>query len=261
VRGYILKSFHRKDRIPTVSLGVGQIKMAIELFVLTWGVYPRRVLIYLAEKGLLNSPEITITPITLQNGNQMVAPGKPPGTVPILKLGENRFIKQSIAILEYLEDSCDAAQASEKQPFGVQAAGTMRGKTAEEKARTRSVIGLVDEAMIHFGVACHKGTALFASLEEQSLVTADMALEASQRTLGLVECYYEDHSIHDVTIADCVLFSLLQFSREFYGKDLIRDCPNLKRFYETFKERESVKIGEGLYPEPLVPLARTWNEN
>lgn len=238
--------------------------MVLELFVLPWGVYPRRVLIYLAEKGLLNSPEIKVTPISFQNGNQMVAPGKPPGTVPILKLGEDRFIKQSVAILEYLEDTCDAAQASGVNPFGVSAAGTMRGKTAEERARTRAIIGLVDEALIYFGFACHKGTALFSSLEEQSTIASKMALESLQKALGLIETYYEDNSLQvgdpDVTIADCVLFSFLQFSREFYGKDLVGDLPNLKRFYDVFKERESARIKEGFYPEQFISLAKVWNE-
>ena len=36
----------------------------LELYVLSWGLYPRRVLLYLTEKGLLSSPLLKITEVT-----------------------------------------------------------------------------------------------------------------------------------------------------------------------------------------------------
>ncbi|KAI1465386.1 uncharacterized protein F4812DRAFT_438509 [Daldinia caldariorum] len=69
----------------------------LELFVLTWGIYPRRVLIYLHEKGLLNSQHIKIIPATISPTVEMIAPGKPKGTVPILALPDGTSIKQSVA--------------------------------------------------------------------------------------------------------------------------------------------------------------------
>lgn len=248
--------------------------MAIELFVLTWGVYPRRVIIYLAEKGLLGSPEIKITPVTT-SATTMTAPGKPPGSVPILSLGGGRYIKQSIAILEYVEDVCDAACAGQQDQntatmFGRNVYGSMRGKTPEKRARVREMVGIADEAMTHFSVACRKGTAMFVARETQNAAASAIAMELCMKSLKLLETYYQDdhrfddeilERVSEVTIADCVLFSLLQFAKEFYGRDLAASLPHLKQFYLVFEDRESARIGEDFYPSELKPLARHWIAN
>jgi glutathione S-transferase len=133
----------------------------LELYVLPWGLYPRRVLLYLTSKNLLSSTLIKITPVApLPTG--MTAPGKPPGSVPILRLPDGTFIKQSLAIIEFFEDICENPDPAKE--WQVELARTtnreigMRGRTAEEKARTREVLGLVDEASSQFSFACHKGT-------------------------------------------------------------------------------------------------------
>jgi hypothetical protein len=130
--------------------------MAIELFTLTGGLYTQRVIIYLSEKHIINSPSLTITTCT-QNGLKMEAPGKPPGTIPILSLGNGKHIKQSLAILEYFEDICDEAEKSgNKTELFEHAGSSMRGKTPEERARIREIVVLADEATSHFAVAAHK---------------------------------------------------------------------------------------------------------
>ena len=265
--------------------------MDLELFVLTWGIYPRRILIYLAEKGLVKSPaiEVTdstpreiqcqtfnlkITPVTVsatETSMELVAPRKPPGTVPILAIGNGKFLKQSLTILEYFEDICDSEslQASGKGREDETYFRTMRGTTPEERARTRDILALADEASTFFGFACHKGSSLFSSLESQSPMASRMASEWCRRALEKIEVFYEDDRRFDATdgtrdsgsgsnIADCVLFSLLQFSKELYGRDLIVGLPNLKRFYELFKERDSAKIPEKWYPAHIESMAKVW---
>jgi glutathione S-transferase len=133
----------------------------LELYVLSWGLYPRRVLLYLTQKSLLSSPLIKITPVApLPTG--MTAPGKPPGSVPMLRLPDGTFIKQSLAIIEFFEDVCENPDlAKDWQVELARSANreaSMRGRTAEEKACTREVLGLVDEASSQFSFACHKGT-------------------------------------------------------------------------------------------------------
>ncbi|KAB8073509.1 hypothetical protein BDV29DRAFT_157492 [Aspergillus leporis] len=73
-----------------------------ELFVLACGVHPRRILLYLAEKGLFPSLVINTTPVQITE-HGFDAPGKPPGSVPILRLPNGIAIKQLIAILNYFE--------------------------------------------------------------------------------------------------------------------------------------------------------------
>jgi glutathione S-transferase len=236
--------------------------MSLELYVLEFGVYPRRVVIYLKEKGLLDSGMIKITPVDLQG----VAPGKPKGTSPMLRLPDGTFIKQSIAILEYFEDICqDPQQEWQHKLASYSKQPTMRGQSAEERARMRSIMGLAEEAMIYFGFACHKGSRVFETVEPSCPEGAKMSMESSKKDLKLIETYLEGDTRFDTdggipTIADCILFSFLQFTNNFYSFNILAgsDLPNLERFYENFGRRESTKIASEVYPEFLKDLARQW---
>ncbi|KAG5769103.1 hypothetical protein H9Q69_014128 [Fusarium xylarioides] len=238
----------------------------LELFSLSWGMYPRRVLIYLAEKKLLASPLIKLTEVTVSpNSNSLTAPGKPQGTAPILRLPDEKFIKQSIAILEYLEDNCDDPQQPWQVELAQNASGSMRGRTAEEKARVREVLGLADEVTSQFGFACHKGTALFGMLEETHPITAKLALEYCRKNLKLLEKYYEGDTRFggrdgQVTIADCVLYSTLHFAKDLYALDLLADPEliSLRAFYAWFGGRESVQVPEDHFPAQIKELACQW---
>ncbi|RYO74223.1 hypothetical protein DL766_002960 [Monosporascus sp. MC13-8B] len=180
----------------------------LELFLLTWGNSPGRVLIYLQEKDLIEPPHIKITPVTVSAAGQMEAPGKPPGSVPILMLPNGSFIKQELAGL------------SRKN---------MRGNTAEERAHTRVVLALTDEASNLFGFAARKCTTLFVALETSSAEGSRLAIEWCKRDLKPLEAYYEgDKRLENggedaaTTIADCALFPFLQYS-EMHAIDLLAE--------------------------------------
>lgn len=75
--------------------------MVLELYIILGGLFSRRVLIYLAEKNLLDWSAIKLTPMTTTMSLKMVVPSKPSSTVPILAPGDGTFIKQLISIIEY----------------------------------------------------------------------------------------------------------------------------------------------------------------
>ena len=240
----------------------------LELFVLTWGVYPRRVLIYLGEKGLLDSPYLRITPCDVSPTGGMTAPGKPAGSVPILRLPDGTFIKQSIAILDYLEDVC--SNPDPEQPWQAELANSaqsnmsMRGRTAVERARTRDMLSLADEATVHFVFACHKGSALFEPIETTHALTAKLALEYCQKNLKLLDAYYVGNERLEnggpATIADCVLYSTLHFAKDMYSLDLLadRELPGLQQFWELFGRRPSVQVSEDHFPSQIQKMASQW---
>ncbi|KAI1392728.1 uncharacterized protein F4822DRAFT_139032 [Hypoxylon trugodes] len=239
----------------------------LELFDLPGAVYPRRVLIYLHEKGLINSPHIKITPVTISPTLETSAPGKPKGTLPILALPDGTFIKQSIAILEYLEDICDNPQEEWQKEFVATAKPSMRGISARERATTNEALAIVDEAAAFFGFACHKGSKLFFGREPTSPITAKLAIGWAEKNLKNLEPYYngryeEGSPETQVTIADCVLFSLLQFAKELYQVGLVADPEllNLKRFYNAFKERKSTFLSPDMWPPQVRELAPVWLE-
>jgi glutathione S-transferase len=237
----------------------------LELFALSWGVYPRRVLIYLAEKGLLKSPLIKFTEVTVSQDGRLTAPGKPVGTVPVLRLPDGTFIKQSIAVLEYFEDICQNPTEPWQFELSKTANNSMLGQTAQEKARVREILSLADEVTSQFAFACHKGTALFKMLEETHPVTAKLVLEYCQKNLKLIERYYVDDprfssADGQATVADCVLYSVLHFAKDLYAMDLLADpeLTSLRAFYKWFGERESVQVADDHFPQQIKGLASQW---
>ncbi|KAF7551752.1 hypothetical protein G7Z17_g4800 [Cylindrodendrum hubeiense] len=240
----------------------------LELFVLTWGVYPRRIILYLAEKGLLFSPLIKISPVHISQQGMVGPDGKPPGTVPSLKLPDGTFIKQSISILDFFEDICDHPDPNQAWQVNIANSATnrksMRGETPSHRARTRDMVSLADEATSQFGFACHKGTKLFVSMEMTNALTAKLVLEYCKKNLKLLDAYYDgDKRLEgdlQVNIADCILFSLLHFSKDLYSLDLLSDpeLPNLKAFYKAFEKRESAKVEENHFPPNIKELASQW---
>jgi len=103
--------------------------MPHQLWVFHGGAAPRRVTIYLAERKF-SSSFITILPTTIAHpGAKTIAPGKPPGTVPLLQLPSGEFIIESLAIIDYLEDIAE----SQNMP-------SLRGNTPLERAVKRVFI-------------------------------------------------------------------------------------------------------------------------
>ncbi|KAF4979735.1 hypothetical protein FZEAL_4092 [Fusarium zealandicum] len=236
---------------------------ALELFVLTWGLYPRRILLYLAEKGLLSSHQIKITPVTITQQGMSTPEGRPAGTVPMLRLPDGAIIKQSVAILEYLEDICERPDPAQnwQQEMAKSANASMRGDTPEQKARIRDMLCLADEATGQFCFACHKGTVLFTQMETTHALTAKLTLEFCNKNLKLLSEYYEGDTLEggrQVHIADCVLYSLLHFAQDLYSVNLAEELPNLGGFHKAFQKRESAKVDEDHFPRQIQELASQW---
>ncbi|KAJ4123037.1 hypothetical protein NW768_010029 [Fusarium equiseti] len=236
----------------------------LELFVLSWGVYPRRVLTYLSEKNLLNSPLIKVSESTANETGELSAPRKPKGSVPVLRLPDGSFIKQSIAIIMYFEDICDHPEEPWQVELSKQANGSMLGETAAEKARVRDMLCLADEITSQFVLACHKGTALFVPLETTNATASKLIMEYCYKNLKLLAKYYDNDSRFDgdeakVNVADCVLQAVLYFGKDVYSLDLVVDpeLASLRGFYEWMEKRESVKV-ELPCPEWIQKLASRW---
>ncbi|PVH71221.1 hypothetical protein DL98DRAFT_395970, partial [Cadophora sp. DSE1049] len=279
--------------------------MSFTLHILPGALYTRRVLIYLHEKNLFQSPFLTISPplptkptatpspsSNPNNTNLPPAPApkipKPKGPLPCLTTPDGTTIHDSLAIITYLEDLCDATQSLTHPPSSptteqnrnrethlhlhpssqksnititTKATPTMRGHTAEERARNGEIVNLVDEATTFFELAARNGSAMFALLRRQDLRVSKAALGDCRKVLMKVNVYYLDGGRFDdlkskeraaesvigtgnatVTIADIVLFALLEFAEKMYGVDLMEGLDGLRGLYERFKGRESAGV-------------------
>lgn len=217
--------------------------MTMTLYELAWGLYPRRVGIYLAEKGITGIERVAF---------DLMAGWPPPelarlspfSTVPILRSEDGTLIRSSIAILEYLEERFPSPN--------------MLGETPQARARTRELVGVIDEATIQFGIWCHKGSPAFAGRERQSRETAILAANAYYGRLRLLEKLAGETvgpflvGAH-LTIADCIAMATLQFAEALYGVPLPGGCPVLAEWYAAFGTRPSAEPVP--YPTSLLAVA------
>lgn len=215
----------------------------MKLYELEWGLYPRRVGIYLAEKGITGIERIAFDALEAWPPPGLAKLG-PLGTVPILETEGGMLIRSSIAILEYLE---------ERFPLP-----DMAGATPERRARMREMLSVVDEAAMQFGVWCHKASPLFAQGERQSREAATFAADAYYGRLRMLDLLVQESdgpflSGDQPTIADCVTMATLQFAKNVYGVPLPNGCDALARWYAFFAARRSAPPPS--YPEPVVKLA------
>jgi glutathione S-transferase len=229
----------------------------VKLYELSWSIYPRRVGIYLTEKGMDTHEAIERIEAALPQdmSQRILASVTHAGTVPALDTGDGLTIGSSLAIMEYLEDRFPTP--------------TMLGDTATERARTREFTFVADEAAVHMGVWVHNASRLFTGREPQNADVAQAGMKAYHAKLRLIETMASERNGafltgDKVTIADCVTYSMLQTGKEFFGAPIPKDCAFLIAWYDRFSKRPSgavpnfppvLHITQGLPEQTLNPGA------
>lgn len=215
----------------------------MKVFELDWGLYPRRLTIYLAEKGIAKIEHITFDALASWPSPE-VARLNPLGTVPILETDEGERIGASLAILEYLEEQFPSPN--------------LLGASPIERARTRELVSVIDEAAIQFLTWARNASPLFASFGPQSAEAAHFGEGAYHGRLRLLDKLIGMAAGPflagpNVSIADCITMATLQFAENFYGVPVPANCPALEKWYADFKTRRSAQ--PCAYPAPLLALA------
>lgn len=212
----------------------------MKLYELDWGLYPRRVGIYLSEKGIRDIDRIALDALEPAALAQLKAIS-PFGTVPVLETDDGMQIRSSIAILEYLEELYPGPD--------------LIGRTANAHARTRDAISIADEAALQFGIWVHKGSPIFTGNEDQHPVAARYGAEAYLMQLARLDLLLGESggpflTGDDITIADCIAMATVQFTDGAYGVPLPAGLANLRAWYKVMKQRPSAVCPP--YPEPFL---------
>lgn len=250
--------------------------------------YPRRVIIYLREKGIPSSL-VTVVPVSdpqLGNTVDPKYPPKPSGSLPILAIpqddsGNNfTYIRQSLAIMNYLDELCDGGL--EGFPLS---SHSMRGANILERARVIEVLALADECNTLWNPVRSFGT----GVGPMPIPAASKEmLRWVRRSLMAIESMWKDRTDISslrrgedgrVNMADIVLYQFLEFTADCYGVDMTRgsgeivkdvygrevreEFPKLSEFYLAFKTRDSAVrdtlAGEVASPQVLEKM-NTWFE-
>lgn len=216
----------------------------MKLYEFNGGLFPPRIGIYLAEKGIKDIARIELDLMGDWPPPEMKRLG-PLGTIPVLETDDGTLIRSSVAILEYLEEIYDEPK--------------MIGETPALRAQTRVLLSVIEEATLQFGIWTHKCSALFASREAQNEVAAQFAAEAYYGRLQKLEELVQEHKDPflagpHVTIADCVAMATFQFAHMLFSVPVPTSCPKLVQWYEMFSKRPSAAARP--YPPEMVELSK-----
>ena len=154
----------------------------------------------------------------------------PMGTVPFLELDDGEVIRESRAIIEYLE--------------GIKDSPNMLGKDPLEKARIHEIDRLAELGlMIELAHYVHNISPFFADKGPQSKEAAEMALNCYKKNLRILEDSItgEEFLIFDrPTVADCTLFSTFTFA-ESIGVTSQNSFKKIMSWHEKFGKRKSAE--------------------
>jgi glutathione S-transferase len=205
----------------------------MKLYNFGFGPYPQRLTIYLAEKGIPDVDVVTFDPPVEARENwppPAVAALSPTGSLPIVVDDDGTAVTQSLAILEYLEDAYPYPE--------------MRGRTAAERAHTRQILNVFDEALDAFALWGSYGSDLGGRDKGEYRHVIRIGAESYFGKLRLAERMIGETEFlasARVTIADCVAMALLQYTADFYDVPIPADCRKLTAWKARFASRPSVR--------------------
>jgi glutathione S-transferase len=154
----------------------------------------------------------------------------PMGTVPFLELDDGKVIRESRAIIEYLE--------------GIKDSPNMLGKDPLEKARIHEIDRLAELGlMIELAHYVHNISPFFADKGPQSKEAAEMALNCYKKNLRILEDSVNGDEFlifNRPTVADCTLFSTFTFA-ESIGVTSQNSFKKIMGWHEKFGKRKSAE--------------------
>jgi glutathione S-transferase len=230
------------------------------LYSYPWMPYPRVVGIYLREKRIPESLVKVVRVSDPQQGDAVVDstsfPSRPKGSLPILAIHhsaeagkEVTYIRQSSAIINFLDDLCDAGQWGFPKSLY-----PMRGGKEDmvERARITEVRTLAEECLATWNPVRTFGSGAGVKDLHNAAVSKEMA-KWTKRPLTAVEQWWKEEARNleslkeggegKVTMADVVLYQFLEFVRTCYGIDLlISTGENSKDVYGRQQEEGFEKL-------------------
>jgi glutathione S-transferase len=229
------------------------------LYVYPWMPFPRRVIIYLREKGIPPSLVTIVEVSGPQDGND-TKPSyvpRPKGSLPILAIPSSEpggyiLIRQSIAIMNYLDILCDAgAEGFPKSKY------SMRGSDLLSRARETELMCLADQLTESWNPVRTFGTA--ASTMSIPAAAKEM-LKWVHRSMATIEGWWADRDFaylkdpnaqQGPTMAEIVLYQFLEFvddcygvdmtvgdgktQKDAYGREVVEAYPKLQEFFMVFR--------------------------
>jgi glutathione S-transferase len=191
------------------------------------GTNPRRVDLYLAEKGL-RIERVQINSAASEQRQPDFLAKNPAGKIPVLEMDDGGFLPESAAIVEYLEERFPEPP--------------MIGVTPEARAKVRSLERIGADLIGRAGIWLQHSHPHFAGRYRQDPVFGEVLGPTVDEVLEVLETHLGDKPFlagDTLTIADCTLFALFQTCRVRLGFPFGAAYPGLDAWYARFAARPS----------------------
>ena len=192
------------------------------------GTNPRRVIIYLAEKGI-DVPRYELDYANGEHRGAAYLAINPAGRAPTLVTDTGQAITESAAIVEYLEE-----RHPEKP---------MIGADPLTRARVRSLERLGNDLIARGQLWLWNRTDAFPAKEPAP--SREMADRLHRHIVELLDVLEQEIGQNaflagaEPTIADCTTFTIFQTARERFDLPFGNDHPRLDAWYRRFRARPS----------------------
>lgn len=221
------RSYQVVDLVPPAAM-LWNIAMLFYQFKM--GTNPRRVIIYMAEKGI-DVPRYELDYLANEHRSAAYLKINPTGRAPSLLIDDGTVITESAAIVEYLEELYP-----EK---------SMIGNTAASRARVRALERLGSEFVARAQLWLWNQTGAFVAKEPHpSVEMAQKLFRHVEEILNALEASIGDNPFLAgpvPTIADCTVFAIFQTARERFGLPLGEKHPRMDAWYRSFRTRPSAE--------------------
>ena len=192
------------------------------------GTNPRRVIIYLAEKGV-DIPRYELDYANCEHRTPDYLRINPSGRAPALVTDDGFAITESAAIVEYLEECFP------DRP--------MIGADPLTRARVRSLERIGNDLIVRCQMWLWNATTAFPSKEPApSREVAESAYRYASELLDVLETDIGENAFlagDSPTIADFTTFAIFQAARERFDLPLGSSHPRLDAWYRRFRARPS----------------------
>ena len=188
---------------------------------------PRRIGIYLAEKGLKIEQVEVDTAAGAHKRPEFLAMN-PAGQIPVLELDDGTYLPESAAIVEYLEELYPDPP--------------MIGVTPGTRAKARALERIGNDLIVRAGLMLMHSHVHFAGRVEQKPAVADAVRPLVNELLATLEQHIGDKPFltgERPSIADCTLFALFQTCRIRLNLPFGAEYSRLDAWYTRFAKRPS----------------------
>ena len=195
---------------------------------------PRRVHVYLAEKGI-EVPTETVDIMKRTNRGPEFLAKNPFGGIPVLELDDGSHLAESVAICRYLE-------ALHPTP-------PLFGRTPKEQGTVDMWIRRLElQLMTQVGLVWIHGSPITKAVVPKQLPEmAEMARAGVARTFELLETSLGDRPFFagdTYTMADVIALTTFDFAADYLTLRPAPDAKNLARWYASVSARPSAAAGK-----------------